>query len=294
MFASLLPIALLFVLGCCVGSFINVVVHRLPLVDAPTSNSNGWNIAWPPSQCPQCQTPIRPWHNIPMLSYLMLAGRSACCQQPIGRHYFVVECLCGVMTALIGLVLIVNPAQRALTGLLPTVGTLIPLIWGLALHWCLLTLAAMLLRHPQHTAVVWQCLLWLGLLGNLNGAFIPLADAVVAVASVYGLGFLLTTLVNWLLHNGSNSRLEFFNDPLLLATAAALAWFGSDLWWLPILYVAATLAAAVAESGALRPSAIKPASVRSLTTRRIVGGSQGATIALLTALWWLGGELLPV
>lgn len=295
MLAAILPIALLFVLGCCVGSFINVVAYRLPLVDAPTSSGGDWNLAWPPSQCPQCQTPIPPWHNIPMLSYLMLGGRSACCQQPIGRHYFVVEGLCAVMTALIGLVLMADPWQHTQPALLLNASSLIPLIWGLALHWCLLTLAAMLLRHPQHTLVVWQCLLWLGLLSNLSGAFRALAEAVVAVALCYALGFVLAALVNRFLHKGPSDRLAFFADPLLQATAAALAWFGSAIGWLPIVYVAATLATVATKHVAPQSRAIKKSSALPLGVRRNISGvSQGIVIALLSALWWLNGEPLPL
>ena len=61
---ALLPVAFLF--GLLVGSFLNVVIHRVP---------EGLSIVSPPSHCPGCETPIKPWDNVPILSYLLLRGR---------------------------------------------------------------------------------------------------------------------------------------------------------------------------------------------------------------------------
>jgi leader peptidase (prepilin peptidase)/N-methyltransferase len=81
---------LAFVFGAIIGSFANVCIHRLP-----------WrqSLVAPGSHCPFCQQPIRPWHNIPLLSYLWLGGRCAYCHVTISWRYPLVELLCGLLYA---------------------------------------------------------------------------------------------------------------------------------------------------------------------------------------------------
>jgi leader peptidase (prepilin peptidase) / N-methyltransferase len=71
-----------FVLGLCLGSFLNVVIHRLP---------RGESLTHPRSHCPRCQRTIRPWHNIPVLGWLWLRGRCADCGLPISPRYPLIE-----------------------------------------------------------------------------------------------------------------------------------------------------------------------------------------------------------
>ena len=87
---ALLPIALLF--GLLVGSFLNVVIHRVPL---------GQSIVSPPSHCPGCGTQIKPWDNIPVLSYLFLRGRCRSCSTSISPRYPAVEAVTGLLFAAI-------------------------------------------------------------------------------------------------------------------------------------------------------------------------------------------------
>jgi leader peptidase (prepilin peptidase)/N-methyltransferase len=68
--------------GLAVGSFLNVVIHRVP---------RGQSVVRPGSRCPHCGVPIRPWHNVPVLSWLVLRGRCAACGGPIGARYPLVE-----------------------------------------------------------------------------------------------------------------------------------------------------------------------------------------------------------
>lgn len=79
--------------GACIGSFLNVVIYRLPL---------GLSVNEPRrSFCPTCKAPI-PWYlNLPILSWLMLRGRSACCHTPISPRYWLVEVLCAVLWAVV-------------------------------------------------------------------------------------------------------------------------------------------------------------------------------------------------
>ncbi len=76
-----------FIFGAVVGSFLNVCIHRIP------SNES---VAFPASHCPHCHTPIRPYDNIPILSYLLLRGRCRECAVPISHRYPIVEMLAGI------------------------------------------------------------------------------------------------------------------------------------------------------------------------------------------------------
>lgn len=78
--------------GLVVGSFANVVIHRLPLEQS---------VVFPSSRCPRCGAAIRPWQNIPVLSWLYLRGRCASCREPISARYPMVEALHGLGFALI-------------------------------------------------------------------------------------------------------------------------------------------------------------------------------------------------
>ena len=75
-------------LGLIVGSFLNVCIHRLPLRQS---------LAWPPSHCPHCQSPVRPYDNIPVVSYLLLKGRCRACGGSISVQYPIVELTTAVM-----------------------------------------------------------------------------------------------------------------------------------------------------------------------------------------------------
>lgn len=77
-----------FALGACIGSFLNVVVYRLP---------RGMSLIAPGSHCPNCKTPIRWRDNVPVLGWLMLGGRCRSCRQPIAARYPLVEFACGVL-----------------------------------------------------------------------------------------------------------------------------------------------------------------------------------------------------
>lgn len=83
---ALLPVALCF--GLLVGSFLNVVIHRLPLEQS---------VVFPASHCPACQTPIKPWDNVPVLSWLWLRGRCRHCGIAISLRYPAVELLTGLL-----------------------------------------------------------------------------------------------------------------------------------------------------------------------------------------------------
>lgn len=82
MMPSWFSTAAVFIVGAALGSFLNVVIYRLP---------RGESLVRPGSKCPRCQTPIRPGDNIPILSYLLLRGRCRACRAPISLRYPLVE-----------------------------------------------------------------------------------------------------------------------------------------------------------------------------------------------------------
>jgi leader peptidase (prepilin peptidase)/N-methyltransferase len=83
---------IVFAFGLIIGSFCNVVIYRLPL---------GKSIVMPASQCRFCRGYIRPWDNIPLLSYFLLRGRCRFCQEPISMRYPAVECISGALFVLL-------------------------------------------------------------------------------------------------------------------------------------------------------------------------------------------------
>src|SRR5215218_4778317 len=85
-------LVLLMVFGLAVGSFLNVVVHRVPRRES---------LVAPGSHCPRCDAPIRAWHNVPVLGWLVLRGRCADCGTPISPRYPLVELGTGLVFAAI-------------------------------------------------------------------------------------------------------------------------------------------------------------------------------------------------
>ena len=81
-----------FIFGTLIGSFLNVVIYRIP---------NGESIVFPSSKCPSCQTSLKWYHNIPIFSWLFLRGKCGFCKTPISKQYPIVEFLTGVLFALL-------------------------------------------------------------------------------------------------------------------------------------------------------------------------------------------------
>ena len=94
------------VLGAIVGSFLNVVAYRLP---------RGESLAHPPSRCPSCGAPVKPYDNIPVLSWLLLRGRCRNCKGPISVRYPLVEAGTALLCALV--VIVKGPDEDAIIGI---------------------------------------------------------------------------------------------------------------------------------------------------------------------------------
>jgi len=176
--------------GLCVGSFLNVVIHRLPrmmerewraecaaLTGQEPAAQEPYSLVRPPSGCPACGHRIRAYENIPLASYLWLRGRCAACRAPIGFKYPLVELLAGA------------GAAYSAWHFGPTLAAA-----GAALFvWFTIALAFI----DQETGLLPDdltlLLLWSGLALNLGAAFVPLRDAVLGALA----GYLSLWLVFW-------------------------------------------------------------------------------------------------
>ena len=179
------------VCGLLIGSFLNVVIYRLPKMmqresDNYVANANGvppphtsrYNLLLPRSACPHCQQPVTAMHNIPLLSYLWLRGRCAHCRTAIPASYPAVE----LLTALAAGALIWHFGLN-LTG-----------ISAVVLTCFLIVLSVIDLRTFLLPDDLTLPLLWLGLLLNLNGLFAPLGAAVIGAAA----GYLALWVIFWI------------------------------------------------------------------------------------------------
>jgi leader peptidase (prepilin peptidase) / N-methyltransferase len=225
-------------LGLMVGSFLNVVVHRLPVMlrrdwraqtveilaewaqeqDAPAAVKQAgsgvkaleppaarYNLVVPRSACPACGRSIRAWENIPLLSYAALRGRCAGCRKRISPRYPLVEAFTGLISAYIGWRFGFTPA---------TLGALI-FAWALIAASCI-DLDTQLL--PDDITLP---LIWVGLLFNLWGTFTTLESAVIGAIA----GYLSLWSVYWGFKLATGKEGMGYGDfKLLAAIGAFLGW----------------------------------------------------------------------
>ena len=228
------PWALL-LLGLCIGSFLNVVVHRLPLmldrgwklesaemlgvkVDAPEALS----LTRPRSRCPACGKGIAWRQNIPVLSFLWLRGRCAACKTRIALRYPLVEIATGALFALLGLRFGAVPVVLLWCAFTATLVALAAIDWDTTLLPDNLTLP----------------LLWAGLVASALGWTIPLNDALWGTV----VGYLSLWSVYWLFKLTTGKEGMGFGDFKLLAALGA--WLGLKMI-LPIVLGASLLGALV-------------------------------------------------
>lgn len=180
--AAWLAVSLVF--GLLVGSFLNVLVYRLPIMlerewqaqarevlELPEQPADEpFNLLQPNSCCPACKAPIRAWQNIPLLSWLLLRGRCQQCKQPISKRYPLVELAGGVLALLV--------AWQFGFGWLA--------LMMMILTWGLLALSLIDAQHQYLPDVLVLPLLWLGLLVNSGDAGLAsLTDALYGAVAGY-------------------------------------------------------------------------------------------------------------
>ena len=223
------------VIGLAVGSFLNVVIHRLPkMMDAEwraqcaeiegreLPEQGRYNLLVPSSHCPHCQTPLRPYDNVPLLSYLLLGGRCRQCHAAISPRYPAVEALTAILSALVAW----HFGWSVQGGL------------ALALTWTLIALTFIDADTTLLPDSMTLPLLWLGLLANVFGVFAPLEDAVIGAA----VGYLLLWSVYWLFKLATGREGMGYGDFKLLAALGA--WLGYTML-LPIILLSSIVGAVV-------------------------------------------------
>lgn len=221
-------------LGLMTGSFLNVVIHRLPRMmelawarereeadGKPVTEQPRYNLVIPRSACPKCQHAIGALENIPVISYLVLGGKCRHCRTPISARYPLVEALSGLLLGLASWHFGYSSMAVA--------------AWVIILALVALTfidLDTYLL--PDDITLP---LLWLGLLYNLNSGFTDLSSAVIGAA----LGYLLLWAVYWLFKLVTGKEGMGYGDFKLLAALGA--WFGWQL--LPAVILLSSIAGSI-------------------------------------------------
>ena len=132
-FVNFWIIVLLTLVGCCVGSFLNVAIYRIPLTrrrdieraeriagNLPVGPDMVLSVAYPPSHCTKCKTPIKGYDNIPIISWFILGGKCRSCKVPFSARYPIIEAAAGLWTliSLLALDISVAAIVSALLGFL--------------------------------------------------------------------------------------------------------------------------------------------------------------------------------
>ncbi|MEX1033019.1 MAG: A24 family peptidase [Cellvibrionaceae bacterium] len=237
---SQIPITLLvfiaLILGLLVGSFLNVVILRLPKmltggwkadccelleIENTGVSASPYNLVVPGSHCPQCNHQIRAWENIPLLSYLFLRGRCSNCKTRISVRYPAVELVTGLLSAYV--VFHFGLTEQGL--------------FALFLLWALIALTVIDIDTQLLPDNITLPLLWLGLLLNSVGLFTSLTDAVYGAVA----GYLALWSVYWVFKLLTGKEGMGYGDFKLLAALGA--WMGWQL--LPLVILLSSFVGAV-------------------------------------------------
>ncbi|MDP2565121.1 prepilin peptidase [Pseudoalteromonas marina] len=216
----------------CVGSFLNVVIYRLPLMmqrewqsecrlllddelntnqAKPKNTSEPFNLVKPNSTCPKCKTAIKPWQNIPIISWLILKGKCASCCNPISIRYPAVE----AVTALLSLVVAY------------TFGATEQALLYIVITWALVALTFIDIDHMLLPDQLTLPLVWLALIAAVAGITITPSDAIMGAA----FGYLSLWSVFWLFKLLTGKEGMGYGDFKLLAL------FGALLGWQSLLTI---------------------------------------------------------
>ena len=227
---------LVFLFSLMIGSFLNVVIHRLPIMlerewqaeyrsyfapDEEATALERYNLMVPRSACPHCGHAITALENIPLLSWLWLKGHCRDCQAPISARYPLVELLTALLSLAVAMV--ITPGWGTLAALLLT--------------WVLVALTFIDLDKMLLPDQLTLPLLWGGLLFNLAGGFVPLADAVIGAMA----GYLVLWSLYWAFKLLTGKEGMGYGDFKLLAALGA--WLGWQA--LPIILLLSSLVGAV-------------------------------------------------
>ena len=227
-------------LGLCIGSFLNVVIHRMPRImearwraecadldsgaeaaGAQPAPAERYNLVVPRSSCPACGHRITALENIPVVSYLALRGKCSACGAPISARYPIVEALTGALSAY---------AAWRFGFTAATVGALVFI-------WSMIALSFIDFDTFYLPDDITLPLLWAGLLFNLAGGYTDLSSAVIGAAA----GYLILWLVFWGFKLATGKEGMGYGDFKLLAAIGA--WLGWKV--LPLVVLLSSFVGAV-------------------------------------------------
>lgn len=227
-----LALAVTALFSLLVGSFLNVVIHRLPIMmerewqlmaveasnpedpQIPEQLQQPYNLAIPVSRCPHCDHKIQWYENIPVISYLFLKGRCSECNASISLRYPLIE----LITALISVLIVYLYGFNLIA------------LGAIIFSWCLLCLTVIDLDHQLLPDKITLPLLWLGLIINSFGIFTSLPMALWGAV----LGYLSLWSVYWIFKLITGKEGMGYGDFKLLAALGA--WAGADSLPLIILF----------------------------------------------------------
>ena len=234
-----------FILGLLVGSFLNVVIYRLPVmlkqqwrsdceaflsetdsqttpeIKKTTHVEQPFNLIHPRSRCPHCNHQITAWENIPVISYLFLKGRCSSCKTPISPRYPVIEALSGLLVFTVAWQL----------------GFSMQAAFAILLTWVLIALTFIELDHFYLPDNITLPFLWLGLLINIDAIFVNLSSAVIGAI----VGYLSLWSVYQLFKRFTGKEGMGYGDFKLLAMLGA--WMGWQM--LPVIIILSSLVGAI-------------------------------------------------
>lgn len=221
-------------LGLLIGSFLNVVIYRIPKMmqresDNYVAHESGkelphtdrFNLMVPRSACPHCGHQITAMENIPVISWLALRGKCRACKAPISPRYPAIELLTGILSAL----------------MVWTFGSGAMGLAALVFAWLLIAMTFIDFDTQLLPDDLTYPLLWLGLLVNLDGMFVPLHDAVIGAAA----GYLVLWGIYWLFKLVTGKEGMGYGDFKLLAALGA--WLGWTM--LPTIILLSSVVGAV-------------------------------------------------
>lgn len=231
---SSLAAALAGLFGLMIGSFLNVVIHRMPKMmqresdnyvahesGIPMPHAGRYNLMVPRSACPHCGHRITALENVPVISYLVLRGKCAGCKAPISARYPAVELITGMLS-----VFLVWHFGSGLAG-----------IASLAFAYVLIAMTFIDADTQLLPDDLTLPLLWAGLLVNLHAVFVPLNEAVIGAVA----GYLCLWAVYWLFKLATGKEGMGYGDFKLLAALGA--WLGWKM--LPVIVLLSSLVGAI-------------------------------------------------
>lgn len=228
--------ALVLIIGLLIGSFLNVVIYRLPIMmergwkkecteylalENSEESNETFNLLVPLSRCPHCNTPIKPYQNIPVISYLLLQGKCSECKSHISLRYPLIEAFSGITSAIVAW----------------HFGYSIEMLFALFLTWSLIALSFIDIDHQLLPDSINLPMLWLGLFLSLFSIYTDTHSSIIGAIA----GYLSLWTVYHLFKLVTGKEGMGYGDFKLLAL------FGAWLGWqyIPLIVLLSSLVGAI-------------------------------------------------